>query len=71
MGQSSSKLRKKHSNSSTRSQELNVEAEEFVNRSKVEKELTRSLCDYNRALMVQSSVVKSIEETGKSITQKL
>jgi hypothetical protein len=51
MGQSSSKLRKKHSNSSTRSQELNVEAEEFVNRSKIEKELTRSLCDYNRALM--------------------
>jgi hypothetical protein len=30
-----------------------------------------ALANYNMALMVQSSVIKSIEETAKSITQKL
>jgi type III secretion apparatus needle protein len=33
--------------------------------------MQKDLANYNMALMVQSSVVKSIEETGKSITQKL
>ena len=33
--------------------------------------MQKELANYNMALMVQSSVVKSIEETGKSITQKL
>ena len=33
--------------------------------------MQKDLANYNMALMVQSSVVKSIEETAKSITQKL
>jgi type III secretion apparatus needle protein len=33
--------------------------------------MQKELANYNMALMVQSSVVKSIEETAKSITQKL
>ena len=33
--------------------------------------MQKELANYNMALMVQSSVVKSLEETGKSITQKL
>jgi len=33
--------------------------------------MQKELANYNMALMVQSSVVKSIEETCKSITQKL
>jgi type III secretion apparatus needle protein len=30
-----------------------------------------AMAEYNTALMVASSVVKSVEETAKSITQKL
>lgn len=33
--------------------------------------MQKELANYNMALMVQSSVIKSIEETAKSITQKL
>ena len=33
--------------------------------------MQKELANYNMALMVQSSVIKSIEETTKSITQKL
>ena len=33
--------------------------------------MQKELANYNMALQVQSSVMKSIEETAKSITQKL